>query len=396
MNASVNVPVIVFWACALLVSYTYILYPAILLLAYALAQARSDLAYLAGGRRDRRTQTPASASLPGISFIVPARNEEKCLEAKLRNIEELDYPAEKMEVVMVSDGSTDRTAEILQSVNDPRFRILLLERREGKANALNRGVALASREILVFSDAATIFAPSSVQKMVRHFTDPRVGAVCGALQFRNAGESAATEGVYWKYESMMRLMEARLGATLNASGAIYAVRADCFTPLPPSTILDDLMIPMNVRKHGRAILYDPEAVAMESAPETVSGEFARRVRIATGSFRALPELLRNPPRGFTLLAFLSHKLLRWVLPFVLIALALSNLLLLHLPFYRFVCVAQAAFYCCGLAGMVLRERLLRIRFALLPYFLLAMNFAFLVGFFKSLTDRKEAVWAQTS
>jgi cellulose synthase/poly-beta-1,6-N-acetylglucosamine synthase-like glycosyltransferase len=388
--------IVVFWACAFLVAYTYFLYPLVLFFAYAASQIRRDWNFLTNGRRDRRVALPGWQALPAVSMVVPAYNEEEWLDAKLANLRELEYPPDKLEVILVSDGSTDRTGEILSAIHDARFRVLLLPKRGGKANALNCAVGVARNRVLVFSDASTMIAPASLQTIVRHFSDPRVGAVCGALQFQGSQESRQTEGVYWKYESMLRLMEARLGATLTASGAFYAVRRDCFVPLPVNAILDDFVIPMNVRKQGSLVLYDPEAVATEFAAATVSGEFTRRVRLATGSFRALPDLLRTPMPGFTRLAFVSHKLLRWVLPFVLIGLAVSNLFLFGPMFYCISAAAQAAILVWGLAGLLLREQLTRARLALLGYFLLAMNAAFLIGFVRSLRGGKEATWARTS
>jgi cellulose synthase/poly-beta-1,6-N-acetylglucosamine synthase-like glycosyltransferase len=394
MTSVHSAAIVVFWVCAFLIAYTYFIYPLVLFFAYAASQVRRDWNFLTHGRRDRRVALPGWQALPAISIVVPAYNEEEWLDAKLANLRELEYPLEKLEVILVSDGSTDRTGEILSAIHDARFRVLLLPKRGGKANALNHAVGVARNRILVFSDASTMIAPASLQTIVRHFSNPRVGAVCGALQFQGSQESRQTEGVYWKYESMLRLMEARLGATLTASGAFYAVRRDCFVPLPVNAIIDDFVVPMNVRRHGSLVLYDPEAVATEFASATVSGEFARRVRLAMGSFRALPNLMRTPMPGFTRLAFVSHKLLRWVLPFVLIGLAVSNIFLLGPMLYRISAAAQVAILLWGLAGLLFREHLTRVRLALLGYFLLAMNAAFLIGFVRALKDGKEATWSK--
>jgi cellulose synthase/poly-beta-1,6-N-acetylglucosamine synthase-like glycosyltransferase len=385
--------VLAFWTCAFLVGYTYVIYPLLLFVFYALSQARRDLEFLNNGRRNRRAARPGEV-LPTVSVVVAAYNEEDWLPAKLANLRDLEYPPGKLEVILVSDGSTDRTNSILGSVCDQGFRVLLLPERKGKANALNCAIAVAQNRIVVLSDASTMISPHSLQMIVRHFSNPKVGAVCGALQFEGSPESRHTEGIYWRYESMLRLMEARLGATLTASGAFYAIRRDCFEPLPVNTIIDDFIVPMNVRRHGAQVLYDPEAVATELAAGTVSGEFARRVRIAIGSFRALPNLLRVPMPGFTRLAFLSHKLLRWILPFVLIGLAFSNMFLLGSTFYVVSAAAQITMLVWGLAGMIFRQRLAGVRMALLGYFLLAMHLAFLIGFVRSLGSRKEATWAR--
>lgn len=231
---------------------------------------------------------------------------------------------------------------------------------------------------------------------MRHFSDPTVGLVCGALQFERSEESRQTEGVYWKYESMLRLMEARLDATLTASGAIYAMRRQCYTSLDPGIVLEDFLIPMNARKQGYRVLYDPEAVATDFAAPTVAGEFARRVRLAAGSFQALGQLLRVPLGGFTLLAFVSHKLLRWIVPFLLIGLLVSNAFLAGQPLYRLTLIGQVLFYVWAAMGFAFRHRMQRARFALVGYFLLAMNLAFLVGFFRYLTGRQEVTWQRVN
>src|SRR5437899_19822 len=249
-------------------------------------------------------------------------------------------PSGRLEVIFVSDGSTDATNAILRAAGDPRIRCIYLPTRGGKSSALNQAVAKAHDEILIFSDAATRFAADAVQKLARHFADPRVGAVCGSLDFEASPESRQTEGVYWKYESMLRLMEARLGATLTASGAIYALRRKCYLPLATDAVIEDFVIPMNARRLGYEVVYDPEAVATDFAAASVRGEFTRRVRLAVGSFRNISELIRTPLPSFTRLAFFSHKLLRWVVPILLIGMFVSNALLWDKPLYRIAFTGQ--------------------------------------------------------
>src|SRR5258707_2538064 len=194
------------------------------------------------------------------------------------------YPPEKVKIVFFSDGSTERTNEILKAVSDPITEVICLRLRSGKAVVRTPALLRARHEILAFSDASTLFASDTLRKLSRHFSDGRVGAVCGALRFQASAESQQTEGVYWKYESMIRLMETRLGATLTASGAAYAMRRNAYIPLAPGTVLEDFLIPINARKAGYRVLYDPEAIATDYAPESIKGEFTRRVRLATGSF----------------------------------------------------------------------------------------------------------------
>jgi cellulose synthase/poly-beta-1,6-N-acetylglucosamine synthase-like glycosyltransferase len=379
-----------------LIAYTYALYPVVLFLIYCGVQLRRDLHYLTG-RRNRRAQDSAREHLPAVSLIIPAHNEEDCLPAKIHNVLQIDYPSEKLDVIFVSDGSTDRTNEILNSLRHPGIRTIILPKRMGKANALNAAVSEAAHDILILSDASTLFARGAIQKLVRHFPDPKVGAVCGALEFQRTTESAHTEGVYWNYEGMLRLMEARLNATLTASGALYALRRAAFQPLPVRTVIEDFVIPMNARRAGYVVLYDPEATAIEFAASSVAGEFTRRVRLAVGSFRALRSFLTTPMGGLTYLAFISHKLLRWILPFLLILTLASNALLIHKSMLFLMCFCgQLLFYLWGCLGYLLRDRMNRIPGALIGYFVLAMNLAFLVGFVRVFLSRGEETWQRVS
>jgi cellulose synthase/poly-beta-1,6-N-acetylglucosamine synthase-like glycosyltransferase len=374
---------IIFWACFLLVVYTYVLYPVLLFLV-------SSVARLWPYARIATENTP----LPAVSMIIPAHNEERHLPAKLVNLAALQYPKDRLEILFVSDGSTDSTNEMLQRAAGSDITLLVLPTRGGKSAALNQAVSRARHDILVFSDAATLFAPDAVSKLVRHFADPRVGVVCGALQFQASAESRQTEGLYWRYESLLRLLESRIGVTLTASGAIYAIRRKCFVPLSVDTLVEDLVIPMTARRLGFRVLYDPEARGTDFAASTVAGEFARRVRIATGSFRALGGLLRGPLDPVTAFAFVSHKLLRWALPFLLIGMLVTSSALLDSPRYRALFVLQVLFYGWGLVGYLLRRRMQGIRFGLVAYYLLAIHLAFLVGFIRYLSGRREIEWRQ--
>lgn len=384
----------VFWISLLLVVYTYFLYPTLLVVACSLAQALRDWQYLTS-LRDRR-RSPRSVDTPSVTLIVPAYNEEAHLPDKIANIRQLDYPPENVEVIFVSDGSTDRTNEILRAVPNSNAQTLFLPVRTGKPNALNQAVPRSRHDILIFSDASTLFAPDAVKKLVRHFSDPSVGVVCGAVQLRGTSESSQTEGVYWKYESILRLMEARLGVTLTASGAIFALRRQCYVPLRIDVLIEDLVIPMNARSLAYQVVYDPEAVATEFPASSVSGEFTRRVRIAVGSFQVACKLgrLRLDPKAW--FAFFSHKLLRWFLPFLLIGLLVSNAALWSNPFYRIAFVGQLAFYLWAGLGFAFRRQMQRVRYGLIGYYLLSMHLAYLVGFARFLVTSEKATWQRVS
>jgi cellulose synthase/poly-beta-1,6-N-acetylglucosamine synthase-like glycosyltransferase len=385
----------IFWASGFLVAYTYLLYPVLLFITSALVQVMRDWRYI-NSRHDRRRAILSREGVPTVTLIVPAHNEEQRLPDKIANIRALDYPADRLQVIFVSDGSTDDTNDILSAAKDENIQVLLLPDRKGKANALNEAVARANSDILIFSDAATLFAPNALRNLVRHFADPQVGVACGALQFQGTRESDQTEGIYWKYECMLRLLESRLDINLQASGAIYAVRPECYTPLDPSVLLDDFVIPMRARSLGYRIVHDPEAVAIDFAAASVEGEFTRRVRLAVGSFRELRHFLGMRLDAATHVAFFSHKVLRWVLPFSMIGLLASNWALWGTPFYEATLVAQLAFYTWAAGGFLLHDQVRGIRFALLGYYLVAIHLAFLVGLIKYLFARQDGTWQRVS
>lgn len=385
----------VFWTAVAMVIYAHIGYPVVLFVCYGLVQMKRDWQFL-HHRRDRRRGELPDAELPTVTMLFAAYNEEEHLAEKLENTKQLQYPEGKLQVVIVSDGSSDRTNAILAAVNDPRFEVVIRTERAGKCAALAVAVERARNNIFVLCDGSTMFAPDALRKLVRHFQDPAIGAVCGALSFQCNAESSQTEGLYWKYETALRLMEARMGATLTPSGAIYAVRGDIYKPPSPDVLVDDILTLMNVRSSGYEVHYDPEAKAVDFPATSVAGEFHRRVRIGTGSFRALPALLRTPKTRFTSFAFFSHKLLRWILPVLMILIFASNLFLLHNGFYRIALLAQVTILLWAALGYVFRVSLSSVRFSLVGYFLVAMNLAFLVGLVRSLSGGKEASWQRSS
>ncbi|HZP01363.1 MAG TPA: glycosyltransferase family 2 protein [Terriglobia bacterium] len=386
---------LVFWFCLIAMVYTYFVYPILLFGGYVVVQVWRDLKYL-WGRSDRRARKLSPEHVPSVSIIVPAYNEEARLPDKIVNLREITGGSDQYEIIFISDGSTDGTNSILSELPDTNMRALFLPTRQGKPNALNHGVAAAHNEVLVFSDAATLFDSLALQNLVRHFSDPEVGVVCGSLRFEGSTESKQTEGVYWRYEGMLRLMEARLGSTLTASGAIYALRRQCYPVLSPDTLIEDFVIPMHARKLGYRVLYDPEVVATEFAAASVKDEFTRRVRLATGSFRALGELAYINLDLVTCLAFVSHKVLRWIMPFLQVGLLVGGALMLDRPVYRHILAIQLVFYLWAAAGLLFRRRLQGVRYALVGYFLVAMHAAFLVGFLRFVLGRGGATWQRVT
>jgi cellulose synthase/poly-beta-1,6-N-acetylglucosamine synthase-like glycosyltransferase len=379
----------IFWSACALIVYAYALYPVLLFLASsAVETARAWQRLL--GRSDAEPAAWPDDGWPPVSIVVAAHNEERELPGLIDSLRRLEYAPGRMEVIIVSDGSSDGTNAWLAALREPWIRVYLINRRQGKAAALNFGVAHARHDLLLLTDASTRHEPATLRRLVRHFRDPRVGVVCGALRFHHHAGSESTEGAYWSYECLLRLLEGRLGATLTASGALYALRRSCFPRLSAAAWIEDFLVPMHARRAGYRVLYDPEAMGWEVPAPTVGGEFRRRVRLAIGSLRGLRDLLTVKLDLPTRWALISHKLLRWCVPFLLLIALLANCALASLPFYRFLLFLQLALY--ALAAIGGRARRSRIPRAL--YFFLAMNAAFFWGVLLFLRGHRDTAWQQ--
>lgn len=324
---------LVFWVSVGLLLHAFFLYPLTLFLWDGALQVRGAWRFLAG-RGDRRLR-PNEAFHPTVTLVVPAHDEERCIQAKLENSLSLDYPEGKLEIVVGSDGSTDRTDELVAACPDPRVSLSPAP-RGGKVAVLNRCVPAARGQVVVLTDANTLIDRGALLRLARHFEDPEVGAVCGRLSLFNPTRPEFEESLYWTYETLLKLYEGKHGAVLGANGGLYAIRRELFERLPPDTIVDDFVIPVRILARGYRVLFDPDAGAREETTEDYRLEFARRARIAAGGFQSLglvPQML-SPRRGFPAYAFWSHKVLRWTAPLLMVLALLSNAALLGSPFYR--------------------------------------------------------------
>jgi cellulose synthase/poly-beta-1,6-N-acetylglucosamine synthase-like glycosyltransferase len=335
----------------------------------------------------------ASPIEPSVSVLLAVRNEAANLPAKLANLRELEYPAEKIEVVVVSDGSTDETEEILSAHAGERLRYFALAEHQGKAVALTRAMAEARADIVVFMDARQRVEPGALRRLVANFADPSVGCVSGELMIGDGRESTSGAGLYWRMEKRIRQWESATGSVVQASGAFYAVRRDLAVPVPAGTILDDVYQPMNVVRQGKRVVFEPEARAWDPWETDSRQEFRRKVRTLTGNYQLLqlaPWLLTsvNPIR----FEFVSHKLLRLFVPFALAALLVSSVLI-EGSFYRGFAIAQAAFY--GVSLLALPHVRLGVvgRLANVAWTFLVLNAAAVVALVYFLGRRKE-VWAR--
>jgi poly-beta-1,6-N-acetyl-D-glucosamine synthase len=333
---------------------------------------------------------------PSISVVMVVHNEEACIDGKLGNLLELDYPQDRLQIVVVSDGSTDRTESILRRhASDPRVQVVMNQLSRGKSSGLNDGVALASGEVVVFTDVRQRIEPGAIRRLMENFADPEIGCVSGALMLGDsrAGEAAKGMSVYWRMEKKIRELESASGSVVGATGALYAVRHELLTAVPEGTILDDVYIPMQVVRQGRRVIFEARARAWDHADLGAEREFSRKVRTLTGNYQLLrlsPWLLRaeNPLR----FEFVSHKLARLAVPFALLA-TLGAAGFLRGPFYGPAFGVQLGFYglaCLGWTGWKLGP-LSRLSDA--AYTFAALNVAALFAFANFVTGYKPS-WAQ--
>ncbi|MHB8873732.1 MAG: glycosyltransferase family 2 protein [Myxococcaceae bacterium] len=384
-----------FWCSGLLLLHTYLFYPLALVAIDALAHAVRSVRGL-NALPEEGEGAAKDAYLPSVTLVVAAHNEVACIERKVEDSLALDYPRDRLQVLVGSDGSTDGTDEIVRRRRDPRL-VLSRAERAGKTTVLNRCIPLASGEIVVLTDANTEIDAPAVKKLVRHFADPEVGAVCGRLVLYNPSRPGYEESAYWSYESLIKLFEGRRGAVLGANGGLYAIRRTLFTRLPSQTIVDDFVIPARILARGYRVLYEPLAVAREETTEDYGREFGRRARIAAGNFQSLSMLkgLLSPFAGFPAFAFWSHKVVRWCAPALMLLALAANAALLDRTFYRVTFVLQGTFYGLALAGRlgVFKGRLRRAASA--AYYFVAMNAALAVGFWRFLRHTQAPAWERT-
>lgn len=384
--------VFLFWSAVILLLHTYLFYPLCLLVLEAAARLTANVRRIRG---PARVAAVAPRPLPRVSVVVAAHNEAAVIREKISNTFSLDYEADKLELVIGSDGSTDQTEEYVRAAGDPRI-VLSPAARCGKSGVLNRCVPLAKGEIVVFTDANTVLDKGALRSLVRAFEDEKVGAVCGRLLLKAGGDPRNKESTYWTYESTLKFYEGKLGAVMGANGGLYAIRRSLFDPLPEGAVVDDLLIPMRVVARGYRFPYEPEALAWEEGSDSAQ-EFRRRARIAAGNFQATRWLLRllDPRRGFVAFAFASHKLIRWSAPSLMLQALSSSLFLLGRPFYRAAFVAQLGFYALALLGRYARPSGLAGKLAQVASYFVTMNAAVGLGFVRYLFNRQGAVWDRT-
>ena len=375
---------LVFSVSGLVLFYTYAGFPLCLLL-------------LTRGKRQTSVPEMREDELPTVSVLIAAHNEDRVIAEKIANCLRLDYPQDKIDFVFISDGSTDRTNEILSEAKGPRIQVKLLPGRNGKINALLAGFPMCRSEVLAMSDANTFYRPDALRKLVRHFRDPQVGVVTGDVRLLPSKETfGAGEGLYYRYERALQLLESTFWTTVTVDGAMYALRRPLLRPPSYKEVPDDFVIGMNVVLQGYRMIYDPEAIAEEDPTPTNTQEFKRKVRIVAHGIQSFLAGEGVPSLRQFRAAWLytSHKLLRWTSAiFVLSAFFSSLVLALLFPSWSWLLWLQVEFYLLAVAGWKLsfaRGPLFRI-----PYYFAMVHMAALLGLIRGLRKGERPVGVKT-
>ena len=400
----------VVWLCIGTLVYTYVGYP---LLMFAIAKARSvrllgrnlrshgESPWPYGPKGGPGPETsgpkgrPEAFEWPIVSFLIPAFNEQQVIRQKVENTLDLDYPSDRFRIIVVSDGSTDKTNEMLACYGDQEIEFISMPRRQGKTTVLNQVIPQLTGDIVVLSDASGLLRRDALKKIVAHFRDPEVGCVSGVYMFETDDESlrSTTEEIYWRYETFLKKYESQVHSTIGAHGALYGFRRKLFRPFYERAINDDFILPMQILQQGFRVLYEPDAIVIEHESTNLNGEFNRRIRINVGNFQQI-DLLRSllhPKRGLVALEFFSHKLLRAVNPAFILLLPISCFLA-KAPLYSFMLELQFVFYLIGLFGYFQEFLGFRIRYLYLPFYFLMGNVAAVFGFVRFLLRKQSILW----
>jgi glycosyltransferase involved in cell wall biosynthesis len=376
----------VFWVSLLLILYTYVGYPIIV---YLCSRKKPEHA--------APTETAAS-ELPFVTVIIPVHNEERWIRHKIENTLAIDYPRERIQIVVASDGSTDETVNIAREYRARGVDVIHEPERKGKMATLSRSVPDAQGNIIVLTDANALLSPDAVRLLVGHFRDPRVGCVTGKRVCAvTASRASAGESLYWRYETWIKRAESRVHSCLGANGQVWAVRKSLFPPI--LSISDDFYVPMKIlATTGARVIMEPRAKACIPAAATLRQELERKIRTHVALLCCMPYLkgLLNPGTGVMWWEFLSHHVLRLFVPFgMLLCLAIAGLLWEAGVLYRAALLTQAAFYVAALLGGLMHGCGVRLKLLYFPFYFVLANLAVLLAWYRWLSGDHQPAWART-
>lgn len=379
---------IIFWALIGIIVYVYLGYGALVI---ALAKVKSRIYSCC---RERLSEYE-----PSVTVVIPAFNEDVWLKRKIENSLALNYPQDKLKILVVTDGPDGGMAKMLQGF--PAVRHNHEPERRGKMGAINCAMKLVDTEITIFTDANTMLNQNALKELLRLFRDPKTGCVCGEKRVYRAQKNEAAsagEGAYWRYESKIKQAEAVLGFCVGAVGELFAIRTELFREGPKDTVLDDFFISIDIALRGYAIQYAPMAWATETASADIGEEYKRKTRIAAGNIQFLlrtPEILNFFRHGMLTCQYVSHKLLRSIVAPACFAVLLPlNVYLLpqHWPLYAVILSAQILFYLVAAFGLLMRKRRFSSSLLFIPLYICLMNIAALTGMLRYFRGRQSALW----
>jgi len=374
----------IFWILLLLITYCYFGYPIVLYFLAACFPYKSQ-------------KGPQSLS---VSVILSVWNEEDVLAEKIENLLSLNYPNNQVEILIGSDGSTDQTNDIVSAISDPRIRLIESPERRGKMATINRLVELAGNEVIVFTDARQKFEQNAIRELVENFEDPKVGCVSGELILSHKqGSTARGINLYWNYEKFMRSKESRIYSMLGATGAIYAIRRDLYSQIPENVVLDDMYVPLKIIQKGFRAILDHSAKAYDEVADNPQEEYKRKARTLYGNYQIFWIFRRmfNPFTSPIALQLFSHKLLRVMIPFLMILVYLLNFSLLGRAYFDLIFIVQNIFYVMALIGAFAKNQkygILKVvsRACYIPYVFCLLNFSAFIGFIRFAGAKQNITW----
>jgi cellulose synthase/poly-beta-1,6-N-acetylglucosamine synthase-like glycosyltransferase len=383
----VDIISVIFWFGILVVGYTYVGYGIII---YIFSKLK---------KRTNVLDSAPDEQLPLVTLLVAAYNEADIIRDKIKNTLELDYPKNKLEIFFVTDGSTDRTPEIVKEY--PAIQLFHSFERKGKIHAVNRVMKSVKTPIVIFCDANTDLNREAIKYIVRHYQDPTIGGVAGEKRILSKDKDNASgsgEGLYWKYESFLKKKDAEVYSIVGAAGELFSVRTELFEEPAENMIIEDFYLSMRITAKGYRFAYEPDAFAMETASASVKEEWKRKVRISAGGFQAMAKLsyLLNPFRyGMLSFQYISHRVLRWTLaPLFLPIIFFTNVWLAFsgIPFYQLTMILQVLFYGLAFSGYLLRDKKIGIKGFFVPYYFAVMNLSVYFGLNRYLRGKQSVVW----
>jgi len=372
---------IIFWVSLSLLVYSYFVYPILLKLLVT----------------PKKIKLQTLSEYPSVDIIIAAYNEESCIKARIENALQQNYQGD-INIFVASDGSADKTGEIITNFTDPRVKAFDFPENRGKISVLNDLISQSTADYLVLTDANTEFKEDAVDILIRSFSG-KVGAVSGELILETDDGNQNQDGLYWRYEQLLKKYESALGGLLGANGAIYAIKRELYIPLPKDTVVDDFCIVMNVKKQGYQVLYNDLAIATEEIAPSLKEEYGRRVRIGVGNYKAFMVNLwaLSPFQGWFSLCYWSHKVLRWFAPHLMLIIFFTNFMLIGTPLYLLLFIGQTIFYAIGLHGQRKIDKGEQVnKIVAIVSFFLSMNIALGQGFLKFLNGHKSGGWQRTA